>query len=134
MGCFLANYGIPYQGSKDKIIHKIASLLPKAENFYDLFGGGFSVSHFMLFHKKYSNIFYNEFESTIVELIKDAIAGKYNYNVFKPKWITPEEFNQNKKLDAYTRIVWSFGNNQTAYIFWKEIYEEKKITSSSHSI
>ena len=37
-------YGIGYQGSKSRIIKKLAeSFLPK-ENFYDLFGGGFAVN------------------------------------------------------------------------------------------
>ena len=44
-------YGIPYQGSKTKLIEKIARFFPNADNFYDLFGGGFSVSHYMLKHR-----------------------------------------------------------------------------------
>jgi site-specific DNA-adenine methylase len=46
------NYGIPYMGSKSKIIHKISRFFPPADNFYDLFGGGFSVTHFMIEHRK----------------------------------------------------------------------------------
>lgn len=115
----MANYGIPYMGSKDAIIHKIAPLFPKADNFYDLFGGGFSVSHFMRLHhaSKYKNFFYNEIKADIVQLVRDAIAGKYNYNVFKPTWISREEFAQNKDKCAYTRCLWSFGNNQKGYLF-----------------
>ena len=33
-------YGIPYTGSKNSIAEKIISVLPPAEHFYDLFGGG----------------------------------------------------------------------------------------------
>jgi len=115
----MANYGIPYQGSKDKLIHKLAAVLPAADNFYDLFGGGFSVSHFMCLHKKYKTVHYNEIESTTVQLVRDAIAGKYAYSVFKPRWVTPEEFEAKKKTCAYTRIIWSFGNNQKDYLFGK---------------
>lgn len=121
-----SNYGIPYQGSKDKLVHKISACLPKnAEHFYDLFGGGFSVSHYMAFHKKYPHVHYNELEPCTVQLVQDAIAGKYNYNVFKPKWISREEFFNNLD-DAYTRIVWSFGNNQKNYIFGKDIEAYKR--------
>ena len=121
----MANYGIPYQGSKDKLVHKLGAILPKAQNFYDLFGGGFSVSHYMAFHNKYPHVHYNEIEPSTVQLVKDAIAGKYNYDVFKPKWISREEFLNNLD-DAYTRIIWSFGNNQRTYIFGKHIEPQKR--------
>ncbi len=122
----MANFGIPYMGSKDKIIHKIASVLPKAENFYDLFGGGFSVSHYMAYFKKYPRVIYNEFKSDVVQLVRDAIAGKYNYNVFKPEWISREEFMRRKDTDAYVRCLWSFGNNQKDYLFGEENELRKK--------
>ncbi len=124
----MANYGIPYMGSKDSLIHKIAPLFPKAENFYDLFGGGFSVSHFMLLHKSnnYRRFFYNEIKSDIVQLVRDAIDGKFNYDVFKPEWISREDFAKNKDHCAYTRCIWSFGNNQKGYLFGAENELNKK--------
>jgi hypothetical protein len=124
----MAQFGIPYQGSKDKIIHKIASIFPKADHFYDLFGGGFSVTHYMLlFHAtKYKQFHFNELESSTVTLIKDAISGRYSYDVFKPKWIDRATFERDKNHDAYTRIIWSFGNNQKGYIFGKEIESDKR--------
>ena len=124
----MANYGIPYMGSKDSIIHKIAPLFPAADHFYDLFGGGFSVSHFMTLHHagKYKRIFYNELKSYVVELVRDAIAGKFNYNAFKPKWISREEFKENKDKCAYTRLIWSFGNDQRSYLFSEENEINKK--------
>ena len=124
----MGNYGIPYMGSKDSLIQKIGHLFPAAENFYDLFGGGFSVSHFMLLHKseKYNRFFYNEIKADIVRLVSDAIAGKYNYDVFKPKWISREDFERNKTNCAYTRCIWSFGNNQKSYLFSAENETNKK--------
>lgn len=123
----MASYGLPYQGSKDKLVHKISACLPKgAENFYDLFGGGFAVSHFMTAHRKYPHVHYNEIEPSTVQLVKDAIAGKYNYKVFKPEWVTPEMFMERKTTCAYTRIIWSFGNNQKDYIFGKHIENDKR--------
>lgn len=124
----MANYGIPYMGSKDSIVHKICSIFPAAENFYDLFGGGFSVSHFMILHKsqKYKKIFYNEIKTDIVDLIRRAIGGEFNYENFKPKWITKEEFNLKKDNDSYIRCLWSFGNNQKDYLFSEENERLKK--------
>ena len=124
----MSDYGIPYMGSKGAIVYKLAALFSKAENFYDLFGGGFSVSHFMLLHhaKKYQTFFYNEIKSDIVQLVNDAIAGKYNYDVFKPKWISREEFFEKKDRDAYIRCFWSFGNNQKDYLFGEENELNKK--------
>ncbi len=123
----MASHGLPYMGSKDSIVHKVCSIFPKAENFYDLFGGGFSISHYMLLHRKnnYSHFHYNEIAPGVCGLIKDAIAGKYNYKVFKPPFITREDFFKNID-DAYTRILWSFGNSQRGYLFGKEIEEYKR--------
>ena len=121
-------YGIPYQGSKQKIIDAIAKYFPNAENFYDLFGGGFSVTHYMLEHrsKSYKHFYYNEIRSGICELIKDAINGKYNYDCFKPEWISREKFLKEKESNAYIKICWSFGNNGKTYLFGKDIENNKR--------
>lgn len=118
----MGKFGIPYMGSKDKIAHSIALNFPKADHFYDLFGGGFSMTHYMLINrsKHYKHFHYNEIEPSIVKLIKDSIAGKYKYDVFKPEFITREMFYKRIK-EAYIRICWSFGNNQKDYLFSKEI-------------
>ena len=120
------NWGIPYMGSKSKIAPSIAMNFPKADHFYDLFGGGFSISHYMLVNKSknYKHFHYNEIKADIVELVKQAINGNFNYNKFKPKWISREDFFANLD-DAYTRICWSFGNNQKNYLFG-DCEQEKK--------
>jgi len=122
------NYGIPYMGSKGYVAHKICSIFPKADNFYDLFGGGFSITHFMLLHRgnNYKHFHFNEIKAGNIELIKAAIDGKYNYNVFKPSFITKEEFLRDKDTCPYTRIIWSFGNNQKDYLFGKNIESYKE--------
>ena len=40
----MSNFGIPYMGNKSDIVASIAMNFPKADNFYDLFGGGGSIS------------------------------------------------------------------------------------------
>jgi hypothetical protein len=115
-------------GSKDKIAASLALNFPQADNFYDLFGGGFSMTHYMLVNKskRYKNFHYNEINADIVELVKKAIAGDFNYDRFKPEWISREDFFKRKDTDAYVRCIWSFGNNQKCYLFGKEIEEYKK--------
>ena len=92
-----------------------------------LFGGGFSVSHYMLMHrsKSYKHFHYNELRPGLCELIQGAINGKYNYDIFKPEWITREKFLREKELSAYIKIIWSFSNDGESYIFGKEIENEK---------
>ena len=122
------NYGIPYMGSKSKIAASIAMNFPKAENFYDLFGGGFSMTHYTMIRckHKFKNFFYNEINSDVVDLVKKAIDGEFSYKVFKPEFVTRDEFFKRKDSDAYIRCLWSFGNSQKSYLFSKEIEPYKK--------
>lgn len=121
-------YGIPYQGSKTKLIGKIHKLFPPAENFYDIFGGGFSVTHFMLENRKndFKHFYFNEIRPGICELVKDAIGGKYNYKVFKPEFIKRDKFFAEKETNPYIKIVWSFGNNGKDYLFGEDIESQKR--------
>lgn len=124
----MSEYGIPYMGSKAKIIASIATMLPGADHFYDLFGGGFAVSHYMLARRgnKYKNVHYNELNPGVVELVKRAISGEYSYKRFKPEWISRERFFAEKDHNAYIRVCWSFGNNQKNYLFGDDIEQYKK--------
>ena len=124
-GGIMANYGIPYMGSKSKIADFVLSHIPAAENFYDLFGGGFSITHAAMLKNKWNSFHFNEIKGDVVDLIKDSIAGKYNYEVFKPEFITREMFKSRKNNCAYTRVIWSFANNQRDYLFSKDIEKRK---------
>ena len=121
-------YGLTYMGSKSDICASIAINFPKADNFYDLFGGGFSMSDFMLRHKShlYKHFHYNELRTPIVELVQKAIRGEFNYDKFKPAWVTREEFHAKKEVDAYIALCWSFGNNSTTYLFSEQIEAYKR--------
>jgi site-specific DNA-adenine methylase len=122
------NFGIPYMGSKSGIVKILCRSLPSAENFYDLFGGGFSVTHAMieLHPKKYQRFHFNELEADTVELIKRAIAGEFNCDRFKPPWVSREDFFRKKDQCAYARVIWSFGNNQKNYLFGEDIEPYKR--------
>ena len=115
-------------GSKSSICDDLIPIFPKAENFYDIFGGGFSVTHAMLVRRKshFNNFYFNEIRPGICELIQNAINGKFNYDNFKPEWVSSSEFHKRKDSNAYIKLIWSFGNNGKNYLFSKEIEPLKK--------
>ena len=80
----MKKYGIPYQGSKNKILGQICRYFPKADHFYDIFGGGFSVTHFMAENRAndYKEFHYNEIRKDVPRLIKDAIRIKKNSIIY----------------------------------------------------
>lgn len=121
------SYGIPYMGSKRAIAASIVAALPKAENIYDLFGGGFSISHYALQERKdkYKHVHYNEIKADVVDLVKRSINGEYNEAVFKQPWVSKEEFMK-RRDEAYIRQIWSFGNEGSTYLYGKDVEGYKK--------
>lgn len=129
--------GIPYMGSKRKLASDIlAHIIPRHENitdFYDLFGGGGSVSFTAIRDYRF-NVHYNELNSHIYKLVEYLKNNK----TLEPKfyeWVTREEFfNQintpNELATWYSGFVmscWSFGNSQSSYLYGKEIEGIKKL-------
>ena len=119
----MANYGISYMGSKNTIAYKIIDYLPKANNFYDLFCGGCSITHCAMLSRKWKNIYFNDIDGDMPKLFLDSIKGKYKN---EKRWISKEDFNKEKDKSAYIRCVWSFGNKGTNYLYGKEIEPYKK--------
>jgi hypothetical protein len=101
---------------------------PKATHFYDLFGGGGSMTHYMMLNKakKYEHFHYNEIKAHIADTLRRAIAGEFSYEVFKPPWVSREEFHARKEHDGYISCCWSFGNNGDDYLFSEEIEPYKR--------
>ena len=124
--------GIPYMGSKRKLSKPIIDFIiaqnPNAKYFYDLFGGGGSVSFEALKRKQFKTVFYNEFNTGVVELLKkirtDGVTSEF-YN-----WIDRATFekhkNDNDWFGGLLKTCWSFGNNQNSYLFGKDIEEPKR--------
>jgi site-specific DNA-adenine methylase len=121
-------WGMPYMGNKSDIASSLSMMFPKAENFYDLFGGGGAMTHYLAANKahKYKNFHYNEIVPSTADLFKRAINGEFSCDNFKPEWISREDFFARKDNDAYVRICWSFGNNQKDYLFGEDIESYKK--------
>lgn len=111
-------YGIYYRGSKNEIANEIISFLPKAEYFVDVFGGGGAITHAASLSNKYKHIIYNDIDAATVQLLQDAVNGKYDSET---RWISPEEFFNKRKEDGYIKLCWSFGNNGRGYIYGSKV-------------
>ena len=121
------SYGLPYQGSKNKIAEFIISKLPRAEHFYDLFAGGCAVTHCALLSGKYNYVHANDIQIKYPQLFYDAAHGKYrNEN----RVITRDEFFMFKDTDALVELCWSFGNGRTTYLWDRNIEEIKQAACS----
>ena len=117
------SYGLPYQGSKNKIAEFIISKLPRAEHFYDLFAGGCAITHCALVSGKYNHIHANDIQVKYPQLFYDAAHGKYkNEN----RVITRDEFFMFKDSDALVELCWSFGNGRKDYLWDKNIEDVKQ--------
>ena len=117
------NYGLPYQGSKNKIAEFIISKLPRAEHFYDLFAGGCAITHCALVSGKYNHIHANDIQVKYPQLFYDAAHGKYkNEN----RVINRDEFFMFKDTDALVELCWSFGNNRKTYLWDRNVEEVKQ--------
>lgn len=122
----MSKYGFPYMGSKSGIADKIIDFLPSGKRFVDLFGGGGAMSHCAILSRKYPNVYYNEFNPSVVDLFKRAINGDYNYDKFTPEFITRKMFFELKDKDPYVNYIWSFGNKGNTYLFGKDKEQFKK--------
>lgn len=115
-------YGLPYQGSKNKLAERIVNLLPEAEHFYDVFAGGCAISHCALLSGKYRYTHISDTNDSVL-LFKDVLEGNIPDG---SEWISREEFYRRKDTDPYVRLVWSFASNQRDYIYSREIEPYKK--------
>lgn len=115
-------YGLPYQGSKNAIAEKLVSVLPCADNFYDLFAGGCAITHRAMIDGRWKNYYANDIDN-IPTLFFDAVNGKYKD---EKRWISREDFARLKDADLYVSLCWSFGNDRKSYLYSKEIEPWKK--------
>lgn len=119
----MRTWGLPYKGSKSKIVNQIVPLFPKAENLYDLFCGGGAVTHFAISTHRFKNVYMNDVNWMCPTLFKDCLDGKYKD---ESRWISREDFEELKDKDPYVAFVWSFGNNLREYLYGKDIEPLKK--------
>lgn len=88
---------LPYQGNKSAIAKELVLFLRQSfdhQNFYDLFGGGGSITHETA---KYFKVHYNEIRKDIFCAVKSVIEG-WNFEVLpKSEWISRETFREIKE-------------------------------------
>lgn len=123
---------MPYMGSKrnyaEKIVDHILKHNPNCKYIYDLFGGGGAISFEALQRPQIKKVFYNELDAGVVALLQDikenGVTGKYY------QWIDRKTFHENKLgtdwLAGLCKVIWSFGNRGTSYLFGEDIEEYKK--------
>ena len=124
------HYGMPYMGSKQKLVDKIVPFIMNrhsgATDFYDLFGGGGSVSFYALRKYPSLNVHYNELNQAIAALLIHIRDG----GPLPVEFVTHVEFMQkrfgNDWYAGYLQTCWSFGNNQKSYLFGNDIEEYKQ--------
>ena len=124
-------YRLPYMGSKQNIAYSIMMTIiqekPKAKYFFDIFGGGASMS---LMAKQFGlKVYYSEKNEGIVNLLIFLRDNKIPKEWIK--WVDREEFKKclgkNDPYSVFVSVVWSFGNNRQAYLYGKDIEEQKRL-------
>lgn len=114
---------MPYKGSKNAIAQHIIDMLPPADHFYDLFGGGGAVSHCAALSGKFKYIHYNELSHIVYECFVNSCRGFYKE---ENRWISRTDFDKLKSSDAYAAFCFSFGNNLRGYAYGEDIEDYKK--------
>lgn len=124
------HYGIPYMGSKQKLVDKIIPFIlnrhPTADCFYDLFGGGGSVSLYAVRKYPHLDVVYNELSNAVGGLMQHLKDG----GNIPMDFITRAEFERDYKGDDWyagmLQTCWTFGNNQKSYLYGKPIEKFKQ--------
>ncbi|MDR2582069.1 MAG: hypothetical protein LBC75_01140 [Fibromonadaceae bacterium] len=115
-------------------------MIPSAENFYDLFGGGGSIVEAAcrfqengLFEQgqKWKHIHYNELNTGVYLLNKAIWEGTFDFDKARRTWISRERFFAEKDeptaWGAFVRFCWSFGGGGDMYIYGKEIENTRNL-------
>lgn len=124
------HYGIPYMGSKQKLVDKLIPFIlkrhPDTTHFYDLFGGGGSVALYAVRKYPKLEVHYNELSTAIgglLQHIKDGGEIPFDF-------VTRSEFERGYTgTDWYAGLLqtcWTFGNNQKSYLYGTPIQDFKE--------
>lgn len=124
------HYGIPYMGSKQKLVDKIVPFIlkrhPEATDLYDLFGGGGSVSLYAVLNYPQITVHYNELSKAISSLmayLKDGGEIPSNFitrSEFEARWHDDDWFA------GLLQTCWTFGNSTNGnYLYGRDIEEFK---------
>ena len=115
-------YGVPYQGSKNKIAEWVVEHLPSGYTLVDLFAGGCAVTHAALLAGRWDRYIANDIGDA-PEVFLNAVHGRY---ADERRWISREDFYRLKDADPYVSLCWSFGNNRSSYLYAEEVEPWKR--------
>lgn len=117
------NYGLPYQGSKNRIARRLVDALPAAPVLYDVFCGGCAVTHAAMLSGKYQRFVINDRRGWLPDAFQKAIHGGYAH---EDRWISREDFERLKSTDAYAAMCFSFGNDCRTYMYARGLEPYKR--------
>ena len=117
------NFGLPYQGSKNRIARRLVEALPAAPVLYDVFCGGCAVTHAAMLSGKYQHFVVNDRRGWLPAAFQKAIHGGYAY---EDRWISREDFERLKDTDAYAALCFSFGNDCRSYMYARGLEPYKR--------
>lgn len=118
----MARYGLPYMGSKSKIVDWLLQHIPQADVLVDIFAGGCAVTHAALLNGNFKRIIAND-KTDAPQLFLKAVNGEFQA---EKRWISRSDFERLKDSDPYVRVIWSFGSNNQHYLYGKELEPYKK--------
>ena len=116
-------YGLPYKGSKSRIVDELLTVIPPAEHFYDLFCGGCAVAHAAMLSGKWGTVHINDINPMMPEAFVKAISGGFDG---EDRWISHKDFFRLRDTDPYASICFSFGNDLKSYCYSKDLEPYKK--------
>lgn len=119
------NYGVPYQGSKNRIATLIMNELPAGKRFVDLFAGGCAMTHVAMLSGKYKRFLCNDLYPSGSNLFRNAMNGEYSKPEYL-RWVSREEFYKEKDTDDFVKLCYSFGNGGITYLYGKKREPLKK--------
>lgn len=117
------NYGLPYQGSKNRIAKRLVDALPAAPVLYDVFCGGCAVTHAAMLSGKYQRFVINDRRGWLPDAFREAINGGYAH---EDRWISREDFERFRSTDAYAAMCFSFGNGCRWYMYARGLEPYKR--------
>ena len=116
-------YGLPYKGSKSRIVDELLTVIPPAKHFYDLFCGGCAVAHAAMLSGKFGTVHINDINPIMPKAFIKAINGGFRD---EDRWISHEDFFRLRDTDPYASICFSFGNDLKTYCYSKDLESYKK--------
>ena len=117
------NFGLPYQGSKNRIAKRLVDALPPAPVLYDVFCGGCAVTHAAMLSGKYQHFVINDRRGWLPDAFRKAIHGGYAH---EDRWISREDFERLRSTDAYAAMCFSFGNDYRSYMYARPLERYKR--------